>query len=133
MRIFHFFLKILFMSSDIFSFQSYQNKNLLYKTTNKNANVAVVICLTRANTKAQRKRLSTSKVFNGEEYDFWPLVPSGGPNWLPCDRRLHKLSFESLISLKCCIFLPPTIFAFTWKDKISLITIACLMLNFLIF
>ena len=30
---------------------------------NKNANVAAVIRLTRATTKAQRKRLSTSKVF----------------------------------------------------------------------
>ena len=30
---------------------------------NKNANVAAVLSLTRATTKAQRKRLSTSKVF----------------------------------------------------------------------
>ena len=49
-----------FISSENFSFQSYQNKKSIVhknKTTNKNANVAAVIRLTRANTKAQRKRL----------------------------------------------------------------------------
>ena len=62
---FQFFFGIFYLfmlkltSSEKFSFQSYQNKNLVHKnkTTNNNANVAAVIRLTRANTKAKRKRL----------------------------------------------------------------------------
>ena len=45
------------MSSENLSFQSYQNKN----TMNKNANSAEVRCLTRATTKAKRKRRSLLK------------------------------------------------------------------------
>ena len=54
------------ISSENCTFQSYQNKKSIVhknKITNRNANVAAVIRHTRAKTKAQRKRLSTSKVF----------------------------------------------------------------------
>ena len=58
-----FMLKVI--SSENFSFQSYQNKNLQYikgfDTMNKNTNSADVRRLTRATAKAQRKRHSLLK------------------------------------------------------------------------
>jgi hypothetical protein len=66
---------------------------------NKNANSADVRCLTRASTKAQRKRLSTSKVFTLQYIQYYMIVAG----IIVCPIRKAAAANEFLILGSKCV------------------------------